>query len=109
MTSFFTCGQLPVCDVYGFGGEFPACVVLWGCNVTRTGGSDGMCGGMVQRAIEGAKKVIVVDPRRIGPAEHGWRRSNVNLLFGETDYDPDSGSECLRSALCRVYKQASET
>jgi anaerobic selenocysteine-containing dehydrogenase len=69
LTSLFTCGQLPVCDVYGFGGEYPACVVIWGCNVTHTGGSDGMCGGMIQRAIKRAKKVIVVDPRRIAPAE----------------------------------------
>jgi anaerobic selenocysteine-containing dehydrogenase len=38
------------------------------------------------------------------PPEYGWRRSNVNLLFGEMEYDPDSGSETLRSALCRVYK-----
>ncbi len=40
-----------------------------------------------------------------GPPDYGWRRSNVNLLFGETEYDPDSGSECLRSSLCRVYKK----
>jgi anaerobic selenocysteine-containing dehydrogenase len=36
--------------------------------------------------------------------EYGWRKSNVNLLFGEMEYDPDSGSESLRSALCKVYK-----
>jgi anaerobic selenocysteine-containing dehydrogenase len=41
---------------------------VWGCNVTYAGASDGMCGGMVQRAIQSARKVIVVDPRRIGPA-----------------------------------------
>ena len=68
IASVFTLGQLPVCDVYGFGGESPACVVVWGCNVTYAGASDGMCGGMVQRAIQSARKVIVVDPRRIGPA-----------------------------------------
>lgn len=69
LASLFTLGQLPVCDVYGFGGEEPACVVIWGCDVTRTGASDGMCGGMVQKAVNHAKKVIVVDPRRIKPAE----------------------------------------
>jgi anaerobic selenocysteine-containing dehydrogenase len=37
------------------------------------------------------------------PPEYGWKRSSVNLLFGDTEYDPDSGSESLRSALCRVY------
>jgi anaerobic selenocysteine-containing dehydrogenase len=70
IASVFTLGQLPVCDVYGFGGESPACVVVWGCNVTYAGASDGMCGGMVKKAIQGARKVIVVDPRRIGPAEN---------------------------------------
>ena len=69
IASLFTLGQLPICDVYGFGGQMPACIVIWGCNVTQTGASDGMCGGMVQRALRKAKKVIVVDPRRIGPAE----------------------------------------
>lgn len=67
--SMVTLGQLPIADVYGFGGEFPDCVVIWGCNVTQSGASDGMCGGMVQRALDKARKVIVVDPRRIGPAE----------------------------------------
>ena len=69
LASLYTLGQLPVCDVYGHGGEYPACVVIWGCNITRTAASDGMCGGMVQRALRKARKVIVVDPRRIGPAE----------------------------------------
>ncbi len=68
LASLMTLGQLPICDVYGFGDQKPACVVIWGCNVTKTSASDGMCGGMVQRAIKEAKRVIVVDPRRIGPA-----------------------------------------
>lgn len=61
--------NIPVCDVYGFGGKLPECIVIWGCNVTHTGASDGMCGGMVQEALNKAKHVIVIDPRRIGPAE----------------------------------------
>jgi anaerobic selenocysteine-containing dehydrogenase len=69
LASMMTCGPLPICDVYGFGGEAPACIVIWGCNITETGSSDGMCGGMVERALRKAKKVIVVDPRRIRPAE----------------------------------------
>lgn len=69
LASLFTLGQLPICDVYGFGGEFPKCVVIWGCNVTHIGATDGMCGGMVERALKKAEKVIVVDPRRIKPAE----------------------------------------
>jgi anaerobic selenocysteine-containing dehydrogenase len=69
LVSLYTLGQLPICDIYGFGGEYPSCIVIWGCNVTHTGASDGMCGGMLQRALKRARKVIVVDPRRIGPAE----------------------------------------
>ena len=64
LAGLLTVGQLPVADVYGFGGERPACVVLWGCNITQYGAADGMCGGMVRRAIDGAQKLIVVDPRR---------------------------------------------
>lgn len=38
------------------------------------------------------------------PAEYGWRRSNVNLLFGDDGFDPETGSEPLKCYLCRVYK-----
>jgi anaerobic selenocysteine-containing dehydrogenase len=69
LVSLYTLGQLPICDIYGFGDEYPSCVVLWGCDITRSGASDGMCGGMFQRALRRAKKVIVVDPRRIAAAE----------------------------------------
>jgi anaerobic selenocysteine-containing dehydrogenase len=62
-------GRLPVCDIYGFGGEMPACIMIWGCHISESGAADGMCGGMLNRAISKAKKVIVVDPRLIGPAE----------------------------------------
>jgi anaerobic selenocysteine-containing dehydrogenase len=37
------------------------------------------------------------------PPEYGWKKSSVNLLFGDTEYDPDTGSESLRSGLCRIY------
>ena len=42
------------------------------------------------------------------PPEYGWKESNVNLLFGDMEYDPDMGSESLRSALCRIYPVAME-
>jgi anaerobic selenocysteine-containing dehydrogenase len=35
--------------------------------------------------------------------EHGWKKSSVNLLFGDMEYDPDTGSESLKSALCKIY------
>ncbi len=69
IASGLTLGPLPVCDIYGFGGEKPACILIWGCNITYSGAADGMCGGMLQKALGKARKVIVVDPRRIQPAE----------------------------------------
>ncbi len=75
LVSLFSMGfpLMPICDVYGHeGSQDPACMVIWGCNLTGPLGhdsSDGMCGGMLSRAIKKAKKVIVIDPRRISPAE----------------------------------------
>ena len=73
--NIFTQGmsEMPVCDVYGQGGVEPQCVMIWGCNITGAKGhnsSDGMCGAMLQKVIKNARKVIVVDPRRISPAEN---------------------------------------
>jgi len=39
-----------------------------------------------------------------GPPDYGWQRSNVNLLFGDEGFDPETGSEPLKSHLCRVYR-----
>jgi anaerobic selenocysteine-containing dehydrogenase len=69
ISSTLTMGRLPISDIYGFGGEKPACILIWGCNITHSGAADGMCGGMLQRALREAQKVIVVDPRRIDPAK----------------------------------------
>lgn len=63
-----TCGALPVCDYYGFGGVYPKCVVVWGCNITEIGASDGMCGYLLTQTIRRGAKLIVIDPRRIGLA-----------------------------------------
>ncbi len=64
---------MPVCDVYEHeGSRDPACVVIWGCNLTGSLGhdsSDGMCGSMLTRALKKAHRIIVIDPRRISPAE----------------------------------------
>ena len=70
MASNLTMGRLPICDIYGFGGKMPSCILIWGCNITHSGAADGMCGGMLNRALKQAQRVIVVDPRRIGPAEN---------------------------------------
>ena len=37
------------------------------------------------------------------PPEYAWKECSANLLFGDTDYDPDTGSESLHSDLCKVY------
>lgn len=68
VASAYTLGQLPIVDVYGFGGKKPACVVIWGCNITHSGSADGMCGATIQRALKTADKVIVIDPMRTRPA-----------------------------------------
>jgi anaerobic selenocysteine-containing dehydrogenase len=66
--SAMTCGELPVCDYYGFGGAKPDCVLIWGCNLTEVGAADGMCGYQLTRILEGGAKSIVVDPRKTGLA-----------------------------------------
>ena len=38
------------------------------------------------------------------PPEYGWKRSSVNLLFGNEVFDPDSGAEPLKSYICQVSK-----
>lgn len=63
-----TCGEFPVCDYYGFGGVYPKCVVVWGCNLTEIGGSDGMCGYQLTQTLRRGAKLIVIDPRRTGIA-----------------------------------------
>ncbi len=98
--STLTAGGLPIADIYGFGGEMPACVMNWGCNHTETGASDGMCGRLFKRAFMQAKKKIVVDPRRIGLAEKAdyWLQlkpgsecalalAMINVVIGEDLYD----------------------
>jgi len=42
-------------------------------------------------------------PEKDAP-EYGFKESNVNLLTGGMPYDPHTGSESLRSFLCKIYK-----
>ena len=42
-------------------------------------------------------------PEREG-ADHGWRESCVNLLFGHEHFDPDCGAEALKCSLCRITR-----
>lgn len=65
IASDITCGGLPICDFYGFGGVYPKCIVVWGCNIAETGAADGMCGHQLILAHRRGAKLIVVDPRPI--------------------------------------------
>jgi len=65
VASRLTCGMLPVCDFYGFGGIDPKCILVWGANITESAASDGMCGVQLTKAIKRGAKLIVIDPRRI--------------------------------------------
>ncbi len=67
--SRMTCGAFPICDYYGFGGVYPQCVLVWGCNITESGSSDGMCGVQLAQTLRRGAKLIVVDPRKINIAE----------------------------------------
>jgi len=42
-------------------------------------------------------------PEQPGP-HHGWRNSCANLLFGHEHFDPNSGAESLKSAVCRIER-----
>ncbi len=100
-TSAITAGVLPICDYYGFGGVYPKCVLVWGCNITETGASDGMCGFQLERTLKRpGTKCIVVDPRRTeiaGGATH-WLQvrpgtdaalalAMLNVIITESLYD----------------------
>lgn len=69
LASVMTCGRLPICDFYGFGGVYPKCILVWGANITEAGASDGMCGVQLAKAIKKGARLIVIDPRRIRIAE----------------------------------------
>jgi anaerobic selenocysteine-containing dehydrogenase len=102
IASHITLGGLPACDIYGAGGAMPRCVLVWGCNITATGAADGMCGGMLAKALKQAQRVIVIDPRRTSVAEKAdqWLQlrpgsecalalAMINVIISESLYDAD--------------------
>ncbi len=102
IASAITVGWLPIADVYGHGGAMPQCVLVFGCNAPATGAADGMCGAMMRRAMDQAKDVIVVDPRRTATAaaagQHLQLRPGsecalvlamLQVIIGEDLYDHD--------------------
>ena len=71
--STLTAGGLPIADIYGFGGEMPACVMNWGCNHAETGASDGMCGRMFKRPLHAGQK----EDRRRPEAHRACRKGRL--------------------------------
>ncbi len=71
MASMFTTGrgQLPMPDLYGFGGKTPSCIMIWGSNAAGIGAAHGMPGIMVKKAMKSADKVIVIDPKKTAAAQ----------------------------------------
>jgi anaerobic selenocysteine-containing dehydrogenase len=102
VASMLMCGQLPICDFYGFGGEKPQCVVVWGCNISETGSADGMCGYELAQARRRGAKFIVIDPRRthLATGAEQWAQirpgtdvalalAMINVIIEEDLYDKD--------------------
>lgn len=102
IASAMTCGELPVCDYYGFGGIRPECVLVWGCNLTEVGASDGMCSHQLTRTLKSGAKLIVVDPRRTALADKAdyWLQIRpgtdaalvlgmINVIIAEGLYDKE--------------------
>jgi anaerobic selenocysteine-containing dehydrogenase len=83
ISSALTVGWLPIADIYGHGGRMPACILFFGNNIPGIGAADGLCGGMIQRAVRQASEVIVVDPRRTSTAKSANRHLQLR-----------PGSEC---------------
>lgn len=67
IASGITLGWMPFPDIYGLEGQMPACILQIGQNSPAFGATDGICGGMIRRAMNVTREVIVVDPRRMHP------------------------------------------
>lgn len=100
IASNITVGWLPLPDIYGHGGTMPACILQVGSNSPAFGSADGICGGMVQRAMLQAREVIVIDPRRTKTAATATHHLQVrpatdcalvlamlHVILGESLYD----------------------
>ena len=107
MASKMTCGQLPVSDLYGFGGVYPRCIIVWGCNIAETHAADGMCGGRLVQTHRNGAKLIVVDPRRVSMAAKAdiWAQvrpgtdvalamAMINVIIEEELYDREFVEKC---------------
>ncbi|MEE9274130.1 MAG: molybdopterin-dependent oxidoreductase [bacterium] len=65
--------KIPVADFYGFGGQLPRCVLVWGNDPFNN--ADGMIGGRLRPALKEGAKIITIDPLET----HWSRRSDCWL------------------------------
>jgi len=102
IASDITVGWLPQPDIYGSGGQMPDCILQIGQNSPAFGSADGICGGMIRRAMDSAREVIVVDPRRTPTARTATHHLQIrpgtdcalvlamlHVILGEGLYDSD--------------------
>jgi len=77
--------------------ETPSSQIIMRARCTDT--LAGMCALLISKVSAQHGWWFPEDP----PPEYGWKKSCVNRLFGKITYDPDTGSESLRSTLCRIH------
>ena len=58
-------------------------------------------GKIIQRAklTRDIRKDVVGAQPEEGPPDYGWLKSNLNLLYGDMDYDPDIGAEPIEGCI----------
>ncbi len=59
--------KIPVADYYGFGGQYPRCIFIWGNDPLN---ADGMIGNRLTPALKAGARLIVADPIRAGLRDH---------------------------------------
>lgn len=52
--------KIPVADYYGFGGQYPRCIFIWGNDPLNN--ADGMIGNRLTPALKAGARLIVADP-----------------------------------------------
>ena len=120
IASGITLGWMPLPDIYGHGGQMPACILEIGHNSPAFGAADGICGDMVLRAMNQARDIIVVDPRRTLTARKAGHHlqlrpgtdcalllAMLHVIIGENLFDRDFVEQrCTGFRELRAHVQA---
>lgn len=90
--------KIPVADFYGFGGQLPRCILVWGNDPFNN--ADGMIGGRLRPALKAGAKIITIDPVKTHWAKRAecWLQVRpvtdgalalglLNVVVGEGLYD----------------------